>query len=392
MGDRQSQAISFDSIAWSAKKSMAMRDRPVAEREVDRFDIGGAAMFERLVASAWPVAEWRDCHVVLAVSGGADSVALLRATIGLKNAAAGAGRLFVAHLDHGLRGDESAADAKWLAELCESMALPCELGTADVRSIADSQGDGWEAAARSARSEFLLSTAERLGARFVATAHTADDQVETVVHRIIRGTGIAGLAGIPTRRALSPSVTLVRPMLQVRRDQVVEYLAAIGQDYRIDSSNDDSRFTRNRLRHELLPLLRDDFNSDVDAALTRLATQAAEIQTVLSGFADELAGRVVEFECQSVAKVSALPLSTVAQRLKVDCSQLLLQPAIVVREVFKSAWREAGWPLQAMGFDEWQLLALLAKEPSRHGALNLPGNIIARWDDDLLMLERRGLS
>ncbi|MEX0641299.1 MAG: tRNA lysidine(34) synthetase TilS [Pirellulales bacterium] len=341
---------------------------------------------ERRLAESWPVEAWRDSHVVLAVSGGADSVALLRAMVALKGRGGGAGQLFTAHLHHGLRGEEADADAAWLATLCKQMGVPLEVAKADVASLAAQQGDGWEAAARAARYDFLRQTAERLGARFVATAHTADDQVETVLQRIVRGTGLAGLAGIPKVRPLSNSVALVRPLLTVERRDIVDYLAALGQDYRTDSSNDDSRYTRNRLRHELLPLLREWFNSDVDGALIRLATQADEAQHVVESLAARIARDCVAVEFEQVHCESHR-----AKRVQIACGPLAGQPAIIVREVCKVAWNDARWPLQAMGFHEWQLLASMASGSSEQTTANLPENVLARRDKHLLVLESLGL-
>ena len=245
---------------------------------------------ERALVDAWPPAEWRDTHVVLAVSGGADSVAMLRAAVTAKRRAGGAGRLFVAHLNHGLRPD-AAEDAAWLEALCRRLGLPIESAKTDVSQLAADQGDGLEAAARAARYDFLTQTAERLGARFVAVAHTADDQVETILHRLIRGTGLAGLAGMPRRRSLSPTVLLVRPLLAARRQDVLAYMQHIGQHFRHDTTNIDPRFTRNRLRHQLLPRLRSEFNIDVDAALVRLAEQAAESQQLIASQAERSVAR-----------------------------------------------------------------------------------------------------
>ena len=148
-------------------------------------------------------------------------------------------------MNHGLRGADAAADQNWLALLCDRLGLPFHVRTSDVAALASDQGDGWEAAARAARYDFLNQTAEQVGARWVTTGHNRDDQVETILHRLIRGTGLAGLAGMPKARPLSPTVTLVRPLLRVTRAQVVEYLNSIGQDYRIDATNADTRFTRN---------------------------------------------------------------------------------------------------------------------------------------------------
>jgi tRNA(Ile)-lysidine synthase len=327
---------------------------------------------ESALATAWPAEQWRDVHVVLAVSGGADSVAMLRLMADAKRRAGGAGRLIVAHLNHGIRPVESAVDAAWLADLCQRLELPCEIGTADVPGLADRAGDGIEAAARAARYQFLLETAERFGARFVAVAHTADDQAETVLHRFLRGTGIAGLAGMPRGRRLSPAVQLVRPLLDVLRHQIEQYLAALGQDFRTDATNTDCQFTRNRLRHELLPLLRADFNSDVDAALERLAQQAAEVQQLITSMAGALVEQAIQVEID---------------RLRIDRRQLAAEPPLIVREASKLAWVAVGWPLQNMGFDEWQQLhALIVAEIS--GPLNLPHGLRAEIDGDQIKVAR----
>jgi tRNA(Ile)-lysidine synthase len=326
---------------------------------------------ERRLSESWPVREWCDTHVVLAVSGGADSVAMLRALAALKARHGGRGTLFIAHLNHGLRGSAADADQDWLRSLCERLKLTLETERSDVSAIAAEQGDGWEAAARSARYEFLRAVTERIGGRFVATAHTANDQVETVLHRLLRGTGIEGLAGMAVARPLTPTVALVRPMLGLRREDVLKYLAAIGQDYRTDATNENTQWTRNRLRQELLPHLRERYNPQVDGALLRLAAQAGEAQQVIATLAAELAEDCVD------AKPS---------RVRIDCAPLRGQPAVIVREVFKFAWRLAGWGEQSMGFDEWHQLASIAAEEGPQ-LLNLPGGRRARRDGQSVVVD-----
>jgi tRNA(Ile)-lysidine synthase len=327
---------------------------------------------ERRLAASWPVSEWCDVHVLLGVSGGADSVAMLRAMGALEADAGGRGKLYVAHLNHGLRGKAAEEDQAWLQNLCEQLRVPMEAGRRDIGAIAEEQGDGWEAAARTARYDFLVETAKRVGARFVVTAHTADDQAETVLHRILRGTGIEGLAGIARSRPLTESIALVRPMLDVRRSEVLQYLASTGQDYRTDASNDDTQWTRNRLRHELLPSLREDYNPRVDEALVRLAAQAGELQGVLSSLVAETANQGVVAD---------------GSRLHVDCATLELQPPVVIRELLKVGWKQAGWPQQSMGFHEWQqLAALVGKRGAR--SINLPGNIRASRRGSFVVVER----
>jgi tRNA(Ile)-lysidine synthase len=340
--------------------------------------------FEMWLATSWPTSEWCGSHVVLAVSGGPDSVAMLRAMVAVKATAGGDGRLFVAHLNHGLR---SAADEDhaWLQSLCQRLGIPLEFGRANVAKIAEEKGDGWEAAARLARYEFLRETAERVGARFVATGHTADDQAETVLHRVLRGTGIEGIAGIPKVRQLSPSVSIVRPLLNVRRADVLAYLSSIGQNYRIDASNEDTTWTRNRLRNDLLPELRERYNRRVDTALTRLAAQASEAQMLIR---------------QTAEKVARDCIVRNAEGIQINCSKLEGQLPVVVNEVIKLAWRDAGWPLQSMGFDEWQQLAVLVARAEassfppnaadKRDVINLPGNIRARLASGVVVLEPLG--
>ena len=338
--------------------------------------------FERRLVEQWPIDSWRDAHVVLAVSSGPDSVAMLRAILAVKGACGGRGQVFVAHLNHGLRGPESDADQAWLESLCRRLKIPLEIGRADVAAIAAAQGDGLEAAAREARYRFLQQTAEKLGARYVATAHTSDDQVETILHRILRGTGLAGLAGMPLSRRLSPSVTLMRPLLDTTRAAVLEYLAAIDQDYRLDPSNADLRQTRNRLRHELLPHLRERYNAGVDHALLRLAEQAGETQQLITELREKLAAECVTVEFPTPRAAEALAI-----RMEIDCSPLADVAPLIVREVCKTAWAQANWPMQPMGYEAWQQLADLV-QGRQHTAINLPGNIRAHRENQRLSLER----
>lgn len=297
--------------------------------------------FVEQLARAWPFDARQNSTVIVAVSGGADSVALLRGLTTLANG--GSVRVVAAHFNHRLRGAASEADQEFVARLCRELAVPWELGTAEVAQLAEQQGDGVEAAARTARYAFLVDTAKRYGACWIATAHTADDQAETILHRVLRGTGLNGLAGIPRRRALRSGLTLVRPLLEMRRAQVIEYLGQLGQAYREDESNTDRRFTRNRLRHELLENLREHYNPQVTEALLRLGRLAGEAQEVVSQLVTELLP-----QCVTVISVDAL---------SIDQTLLRDKPRYLMRELLIAAWRQQGWSEQSMGFAEWDLLA-----------------------------------
>lgn len=335
--------------------------------------------FENAIVEAWSPRCWKDTHIVLAVSGGADSVAMLVAMLRIKRRLGGDGKFCVGHLNHQLRRHAADDDAAWLTSLCYRLGVSIDVGNAEID--AHSTGDGWEATARAVRYEFLRQVAERFGARYVAVAHTADDQVETVLHRIIRGTGLSGLAGIPFSRTLSPSVSLVRPLLKVRRHEVLQYLAQIGQDFRRDSSNNDMRFTRNQLRHKLLPMLRSEYNSEIELALQRLATQAADNQVLIDTFADSL----LESRWKVLPELNPnQPISQCA----IDCSDLAQVPRALIRELLRRVWARAQWPQQAMGYIKWDGLAELALSEGQYCSASYPGGVQAERHGDSLILRR----
>ena len=376
---------------------------------------------EAQLAAAWAPEAWRDVTVLLAVSGGADSVALLRAMTAIKGG--GAGSLAAAHLNHQLRGADADGDEAFVVELCTRLGITCEVGRTAAGELAAEAGDGPEAAARKARYRFLAATAARLGARYVVTAHTADDQAETILHRILRGTGIGGLAGIartrplamPVGRSITPSsrteqcsvlrgekcaldtpshesaavpaafcgrdarapsnLTLIRPLLRFRRAELTAYLEELRQPYRCDASNADLRFTRNRIRGELLPQLAARYNAGVVEALLRLGGLAGEVQAVIDGLVDELVDRCVRVESPDVASI--------------DSSLLARQPAYLVRELLMAVWREQAWPMQAMGLTEWERLAAMVAAASGGQVppkQTLPGNVLAEATGDRLRL------
>lgn len=203
-------------------------------------------------------------HVLVACSGGADSVALLRALHLLAPRRRWRLRLTVAHVQHHLRGDAAEGDAAFVAERADSLGLG--FVRADIRP-GDSAGN-LEANARDQRYAALAGLAADAGASWVATAHHADDQLETLLMALIRGTGTAGLRGIAWDRPLADGVGLVRPMLGGTAARARELLAALKQDWREDATNADPDRTRARLRRDVLPVLRD---LNAGAALNALA-------------------------------------------------------------------------------------------------------------------------
>jgi tRNA(Ile)-lysidine synthase len=235
--------------------------------------------------------EKRDgqAKVLVAVSGGADSTALLDALARWRTGArvpAASETLSVAHLNHLLRGKESDADEDFVRATAARFAVSAVIERAAVAASAQARRENLEATARALRYDFLERAAQQCGARYVATAHTFDDQVETILMRLLRGSGAAGLHAIHPSRQLASGPKLIRPLLGVTRAEVLAHCAHYQLDFRHDCSNESRDFTRNRVRHELLPLLRS-FNPRVGEALIRAASQAAEDDDFLSALAAE---------------------------------------------------------------------------------------------------------
>lgn len=309
--------------------------------------------FEHRLAASWPPVDWLDVTVLVAVSGGPDSVSLLRGLCAIQ-AGPAQGRIVVGHFNHHLRA-ASDEDERFVARLCNELQLECRVGHAAARATASTPlevshgGQSLEAILRVERYEFLQQAAEQAGARYVVAAHTADDQAETILHRILRGTGLAGLAGMRRARPLGIAVGLIRPLLELRRRDVLEYLDELQQPYRRDETNDDSRFTRSRIRHQLLPTLEQDYNAQVRDALLRLGKLAGEAAGVLESLACQRAERTV-----SVSREEGLVV------VEVSLDALRSEPDCLRREVLRQAWRAAGWPEANMGYHEWEELAALA--------------------------------
>lgn len=307
-------------------------------------------------------------RIVLAVSGGADSVAMLRATLAIaeKNGL----EPILAHYDHGLRLG-SANDAVWVENLANSLGMRSVIERGDVAAAAARGQRGVEETARAMRYAFLIRVSEQNSAPFLATAHTANDLAETVLFHVLRGTGVRGLKGIPVKRRISAQVTVVRPLLDVSRGEVEAYLKNLGQPFLIDPTNASGEFTRNRIRNEVLPPLRETINPGIDKALCRLSRQAGEISQLLSSFARKELRRTL--------------LESTPNLIRLNSRRLTTRSRPVIRETVVLAWRRAGWPRQAMSFDHWDAIADIVVHGGRR---TLPLKTDARRRQGELILRR----
>ena len=242
--------------------------------------------FARNLLEEWVQLELptREQPIVVAVSGGADSSALLLALHELNQSGKLNLKLIVAHLDHGLRED-SSKDARWVATRAKELGYELASSKAKLRTNSTTtRKENLEQAARKARYEFLDKTARGGGAEIVLTAHTLDDQAETVLMRLLRGSAAEGLSGTRPIRSLKPGtpIKLVRPLLSwARRSDTENFCRSQQVDFRLDEMNDDEGFSRVRVRKQLLPLMKT-FNSRVVEALSRTASLLNEDASALA--------------------------------------------------------------------------------------------------------------
>ena len=318
----------------------------------------------------------QGASVLAAVSGGADSVALLAALVDLAGDPARAYHLVVAHLNHGM-AMQAEEDSEFMAELTARLHVPLIFERVDVPALAKQTGDSLELAARQARYEFLRAAARQADCPTIATGHQADDNVETVLHRILRGTGLAGLRGIrPKRKLQSPAgeLWLVRPMLAVTRAEGEAYVAGLGLRWRTDPTNaDKTHCTRNRIRHELLPLLRRQYNPQVDRAITRLATLAEWAGPQL----DEFASRSLE----------PLIVEKGEGRLVLTCAGLMQEDQATAAQVVRAALARMGVPLRGIGLDHVQAVCDLLARPAGTTGVDLPGSLRVLREYDRLVFQ-----
>ncbi|WP_395751032.1 tRNA lysidine(34) synthetase TilS [Prosthecobacter sp.] len=290
--------------------------------------------------------------VLLAISGGRDSVALLHLLLD-----AGFKQLILCHLNHGLRGKESIDDAAFVRRLAKKHALKCEIETEDVAALAEKRRLSTETAAREARYAFLLRMAEKYDVWVVLLAHHADDQAETIVANLCRGSGLAGLAGMHAVQRMDSGLHLVRPLLHARRSEIDSYLKSKRCKYREDSSNTSPKHRRNRVRHEALPLLNDIFSRDVVPQVLRLGSLAEQDDDAL--------------QRQAMAFLIAEGRVQEDRSLVISPELLALHPAVSSRVI--GTWLREAWELPGIDHDVIDAaLGMLA--PDGVAKVNLPGD------------------
>ncbi|MBC7962380.1 MAG: tRNA lysidine(34) synthetase TilS [Steroidobacteraceae bacterium] len=301
--------------------------------------------------------------LIVALSGGADSTALLDLLIRLPGYDL---RLVSAHLNHCLRGAESDADEEFCRKLAAGHGIPLEISRVDVKVLAESKGLNLEDAGRRARIAFLDSIREKHGAAAIVTAHHGDDQAETVLMRLLRGSGMTGLSGMPYRNRRG----CVRPLLDVSRAQIEQYLAERGLDWREDASNLDTSFLRNRIRHELLPLL-EQYNPAIRLNLTATAAILADEDALLEGLAEQA------FDSSWRTEGGAYVCSI---------AEFKAHPPALQRRILRHVCRRLAGNLEGFNLGHIESIRQLLDSPRPNSRIALPQNISALREYDRVVL------
>ena len=312
--------------------------------------------------------------VLVGVSGGPDSIALLHVLLSL--APTLSLKIGVAHFNHDLRKTESERDADFVVSAAESLALPLFVQTEDVRRFRDKKHLSLEEAARRRRYAFYLATARQNGFRKIALAHHADDNAELVLMFLLRGAGSAGVAGIPPVREIGPQrAKVIRPFIHATKAEILAFLKVRQLHYVTDSTNWDLRHLRNRIRHHLLPLLKDQFNPQVVDALQRLSTIMRSEKKWINALVRDL--------------FAGLVLAEAPGRIVISVAKLTRLDAAAQRQIIRYALEKVFGSLRRITFQHTVAVQRLVNGDFNDKRLHLPGNIrILRQTDRLVITHK----
>lgn len=325
----------------------------------------------RQPASASHTTPRMDVPILVACSAGGDSVALVRLMHRWWQESDTPAELAVAHFNHGLRGDDSNDDERFVRKLCHRLCLPCHVD-ASKKPAAANPSAPCESELRDQRRDFFLRTASQHGYRYVVSAHTQDDQIETVLFRLFRGSGISGLSGIPANSSLGTDVVLKRPLLAFTRQQLRDFLSDIEQDWREDHTNNETDYTRNYLRHELWPRIEDRF-PQAGNAIVRFASLAEEQTCALRSLALQWLDRSAQFEKQAI---------------RFELAKNAPTPQAVIVLACQIAFDRMQWSRGKMSFEQWQQLARVINANASHEAFQLPGNLTVVVQDSAVVVSK----
>jgi tRNA(Ile)-lysidine synthase len=306
--------------------------------------------------------------VLVGVSGGPDSVALVHIMLDLSPKFSF--KVAIAHLNHDLRRDESARDEAFVVSLAEQLNLPVHVERQDVRRHQKNYRLSLEEAARQVRYRFYDAIASKFGYEKIALGHHSDDNAELILMYLLRGSGPLGLSGIPPLR----DARIIRPLMDIKRTEILDYIAAKSLDCVVDSSNRDSQYLRNRVRNRLLPQLKAEYNPKLVESLNRMASILDAEERWIESLIQPIFEKVIVFEKQG--------------RIGFDVEQLNQQNIAVRRRLIRNAILKVKGNLRRMAFVHVEGAVKLAQKAAASGALDLPDRIRIYRHNDVLTISR----
>ena len=300
-------------------------------------------------------------RILLSVSGGADSTALLNAMGALGEYGAISFGFVVVHINHQLRGDESDGDEQFVIAEAAKLNMPVITRRVDVSGFARKNKLSIETAARQLRIEALLDIAKANDIKWVTTAHHADDNAETIIHRLVRGTGFRGLAGIRPMRTFGNNIRFASPLLTVRKQEIVQYLKQQNLGWRTDQTNKDCKYKRNFIRHRLLPAIQEESKESISDLLTKLSQSAR-------CFHDKV--------CNSTNKIWPQLTTFRKDEVDFDLKLFVMQPESVQIELIRKGLSILGSGEQNLTHKHYEWILQLAEENIGGRRIELPGGFI----------------
>ena len=308
-------------------------------------------------------------RILVGVSGGPDSITLLHVLDSLKKEYSL--NIIIAHLDHKFRGEESAGDRKFCEDLAKKYNLEIMWEEIDVPGIAKEKGISPEEAARLARYDFFKRAAKEKNIDKIAVGHTKDDQAETVLMRIIRGAGMKGLGGMSPVKEMSGN-KIIRPLIEVSRKDVEDFIVEAGLKFRKDSSNEKTIFTRNKIRLELIPLLEKDFNPNIKEVLSNMAENLQVENEFLSRYAKR--------KFKSVSKIKQ-------EEIFIGLKKFKKLPEAVRKRVLRASLEELKGDLRRLTYQHWKEMEELIDSRPVNSIVDLPAGISITKDRANIILK-----
>lgn len=307
--------------------------------------------------------------MLAAVSGGPDSVLLVHALNKLKKKL-GIQHLAVCNLDHGLRGSESSEDSVFVKKYASNLGLEYIHKKVEIKKL-KAKGISIEEAAREARYKFFSEAAKKACATVIATGHTLDDQAETVLMRIIKGSSLKGIVGISPARS-EGAVRLIRPLIELEKSEIVRYLDENDIQYRIDSSNLEPVYFRNVVRSEIIPFL-EKYNPRLKRVLSNLAEHLREDFEYIAG---------------EKARIGCEIAHAAGSGIEIKLKDIAVQPRAIQKEILRDSLEKAGGEVKKLSFKHWKEIEGLIRRKNKGNSVDLPGSIRAKRTESSIVFSK----